>query len=230
MQTAPTLAGLQTPAFIFDQKAIKQGQEMRDILYDMNVEMQASLKIPTIWEKRWKSGLEIVIDDTKRWWNVFANVNKDIRNEWADTINVLISEGGNFKDFMEDMFNSVLTSFNKFVAQVLASDLWYTMFGQGLPLPFGAATLFHKGKVEAAPGYTAIPQWEPIRPTPPVFDPTRQLGQFAGKAAIPSVIINNNTGTPMSASKPVFNGKEFIVNVVMEEYNTNPNFRNALKE
>lgn len=233
MKEAPTLTGLQVPAFIFDQEAIQRGKEMRDVLYEMNVEFQKTLKVLTIWEKRWKSGIELVIDGVERWWVAFEKVNKNIVSGWANTFEAIVNDTygktRSITNIFEDMFKNILNSFNKLMSQILAFDLWYAMFGQGLELPSGTRTLLHRGKVAGDPDYTATPMWEPWwRAKQDYRDPTRQLGQFSTqKIAPPSVIINNNTGVPMSASKPVFNGKEYVVNVMMEAYNTDPNVRNT---
>ena len=236
MREPPTLSGLGIPALAFTKESLLMKKQLRDLIAWADVVIEKEkllLKTPSIWAKRWSSGVGIVINDLETWWDVFSGVNKDMISAWSDTMNSFISDGGNFKDFMEDMFKGVLDSFNKMVSDVLAADLWYSMFGQGKELPFGTASIFNRGKIAKSANNVEIPGWDTFMPDYQKFqqsDPTTQLGGFptTQKAVVPSVVINNNTGEPMSASKPTFNGKEYVVNVVMEEYNTNPNFRNAL--
>jgi len=150
----------------------------------------------------------------------------------------MMNEGGNWKDFMENMFTGVLASFNRMISDVLAHNLANAMFGGGEKMTAGTAsiwdiinTIFNtdygkqgRGAVEA--DLTEAPTvWDPSRGLPGV-DP------YKGSIQAPVIINIENRGAPvdMSASKPAFNGKDYVVNVVMSAFNTDPNFRNALRE
>ncbi len=236
MQKPSKLAGIQMPALAYREDFKQLFGDYLIYMDELIKAQRALLKIPTIWQTRWISGVRIVINSMDSWWDVFARVNMDIKSGWEDTIGSFINDtmgmARTFENIMENMFNNVLDAFNKFVAQVLASDLWYTLFGKGVALPFGTATFFHGGKVAADSRGTQLPNWGEFMPQKfKPFDPAGSLGQFAGKAAPNvSVIIENNTGDQIkqSASKPTFNGKEYVVNVVLEAYRTDPNVRSIL--
>ena len=178
----------------------------------------------------------LVVTDT--WESKFGSAMKNIETSWSDTMNTMMNEGGNWKDFMENMFTGVLASFNRMISDVLAHNLANAMFGGGEKMTAGTAsiwdiinTIFNtdygkqgRGAVEA--DLTEAPTvWDPSRGLPGV-DP------YKGSIQAPVIINIENRGAPvdMSASKPAFNGKDYVVNVVMSAFNTDPNFRNALRE
>jgi len=156
----------------------------------------------------------------KSWMDAFVSGMQSVQTAWSDTINSFITEGGSLKDFLEDMFLGILTSFNRMIADIAASDLMYRLLGKGvsrLPGTPGIMDIIHS--LNPTPAYY----------TPGLSTPSGSILPGAGKSA--GVVINlTNNGTPvnMRVTGQHFDGKQYIVSAVMEEYNTNPNFRNAL--
>ena len=127
-----------------------------------------------------------------------------------------MNEGGNFKDFMEQMFLDILTSFNRMVAEMAANRLFYETFG----------SILTEGGKKFKPAFGAAIPGVGTQMAPP------SMGEgFAGKFA-PGVVINvENTGTPMNAritSQKTVAGKT-IVNMLLEEMDTNPNTASRIR-
>jgi len=238
MQEPILFKGIKAPRITISEEYEKLYQAIQEYGKEEIAVMQRSIKTATIWEKRWKSGVVTVVKSMRDWQDMFTDVNADIRSAWADTINDVIEKGGTFEDFFENMFTNILSSFNKFASEVLAGDLWWSIFGQGIKRPFGTAT-FLKGSVSAsAPdtGYGAmldtmsrsvkdifVPKFEPSEP---------YIGQFPGeglqKQAVGKVAINiENKGEPVSLRETGrrFDGKQWVISTVMERMDTDPNFR-----
>lgn len=205
------------------EKLEKKWAKMRKDWADSLIGGKGLAEASSIWEKRWTSGIGIVINSLETWHNVFAKANRDIKSGWADTIGSFLDDtmgmARTFENVMESMFKNVLNAFNRLVAEMLARQLWYSIFGKGIAMPFGTAVPF--GQIEGAK--TGGGAFTPGIKMPPL--------EGMGKAA-PGVVVNlnNNTGTQMdlSASKPVFNGEDYVIDVVLKRYGTDPNFRKAI--
>ena len=180
----------------------------------------------TIWEVRWKNAIKSVAKDIITWNEAFLGAASSIRTEWATTIEDFINGSGKFKDFIEQMFLDILHSFNKMMAKIAADKLWYAIFGQAAQTRWGGVA--GRGSIGAPDVFPAYDTSDLIKS---VVLPELKLGRL--KKAVPEVVINlTNNGEPakMHITGQSFDGKRYIINAVMEEYNSNPNFRSALKE
>ena len=214
-------------------------------VYDAEIKVaREAVRTPTIREERWKSGVVTVAKSMKTWRTVFANVNTDIRSEWADTINDVIAKGGTLEDFFENMFMGILNSFNRLVSNMLASDLWYALFGGGAERPWGVASLFYPGGVKGQQSkYSPTYDWQLnelmqrslglATPQGAGYKPWTELGMTEGaRKMVPDVVINfDNTGLPANLRETgrEFDGKQVIISTVLEEIRTNPNVAAAVR-
>ena len=231
MRKQPAMSGLQMAVdarkmYGFD--ILDEGYKRLLRLHDEEIaKIHASIKVQGIWSTRWQGGIRAVVDATENWQNVFAEVNANMKTEWADTIYDFMDNGGVLKNFMDEMFKGILQSFNKMVSGILANDLWYSLFGQGKGLPFGAATIFHGGSVaqsaydpaymDSLSGMLESSNYSRIQSQVP------ELGlQPNFRVAI------KNEGPPVVGKverAATFDGKDWVVNVMLEAYETDPNVR-----
>ncbi len=240
MKEPPSLKGLGLPGFKKSAAFNETIAAYKEIIKQEIALRAASIKGATIWETRWESGVTTVIKGMKDWQDVFTTVNASIISTWSDTISSFLNDTAvmarTFENFMESMFNSVLNSFNRFVADVVANDLWWSIFGQGLKRPFGTASLLPSSVSGAAdisnPFYSSLLRRKDFMGRSSGGDAGTGLGMFAGKLA-PNMTVNviNETGVEArgSASKPAFNGKDWVVNVLLEAMDTNPNVRDRVR-
>jgi len=180
---------------------------------------ETTKEISKTFRDRWMNAITQVIDETETWHDAFVETATDIRNTWASTIEDMMNNGGNFKDFMEKMFLDILHSFNHMVAQFVSNRLFYETFGKILPdwykPPYESAVYGVKSLGATSPGFGAdlIPS------------------EGGAYKATPGVIVNvnNNSGVELKSStqKPAFDGRNWVVNTVIEAYNTDPNVRAA---
>jgi len=201
------------------------------------------IKQPSIWAQRWEMGIRTVILNLENWQDAFTNAFTSIKDGWADTINSLLNGTITFKNAMTDMFDAVRLSFNKFVADVLASDLWYAFFGGGKPLPFGTASFFFGGKVlKSQHPFTTVSDLLGLGAGTSNFgqtdyniDPIRDLRNLFNQKPAPggdaTVNIINKTTQDVTAktANTSFNGKQWVVDVVLEEMRTNRGFADQIR-
>jgi len=185
------------------------------------------------YNKTWQKAVRGVIEEFSEQYNLLQDTFSDIQSSWASTIENFINEGGKFKDFMEDMFMGVLRAFNKMVAEMIARRLFFEIFGKmAYPsdmTPFGI-------RIPGAAYVPGIPTTSVIQRQSTLDWSKSQLGQdFSGstqKPALGDVEINiTNTSTPadLRITGRRFDGRRYVIDAVLEEYNTNPNFRGALR-
>lgn len=153
------------------------------------------------------------------WKDTFVSTLKSIESAWSDSIYNIMDTGGTFKSFFKDLFDGILNSFKRFIADVAAADLLYAMFGEGKPRLPGTPSILDLLSPSPAPSgsYTGGLGM-------PAMDMSR------GKIAVSINVDNKGAPVSMRETGRTFNGRELIISTVMDEYNTNPNFRNAIKE
>ncbi len=178
------------------------------------------------WEKAIKLVFSPPVSSAGTWVDTFVSTLKSIETAWANTMQSFMTEGGNWKDFMEDMFMGVLESFNRMITEIAARNLMHKIFGGDVVPTAGIPSLFDfrgGGKIGGQSDYT------PGLSMPEI--PT--IGSPKGLQKMAPVTINmQNNGEPRSlrVTSRQFDGKQYIINAVLEEYNSNPNFRNRLQE
>jgi hypothetical protein len=167
----------------------------------------------------WKRAVRGMMDGMSSLFDLYTDVLTNIQSGWTTTIETFLNEGGKFKDFMEGMFLDVLRAFNHMVAEMVARRLMYQVFGNWM----GAIS-----EPSFIPGTSTVGQ--SVEESGMDFM-RGGLGQFGGaqKVAINNNIINN-TGTEIRANKsvPQFNGREWVINTVLEAYDTDPSVRSRL--
>ncbi len=182
-------------------------------------------KLADAWRTAVGEMFQPMVEDMETWHRKFVNVLTSIRSEWANSFGTLMKSGSSFGDFMDSLWQGILNSFRRMIAEIAANDLLYALTGGKL------------GRTEDMPTLLDLfrrPQQPPV-PTTGVGGGSSYMEMMseakAGKPA-PTMTVNvvNETGVPARgiASKPVFNGKEYIVNVVLEAMDTNPNVRARL--
>ncbi|MDD4984331.1 MAG: phage tail tape measure protein [Dehalococcoidales bacterium] len=213
---------------LFMTEPVKAAEEAVEALTDPSAPMeQGSEKLVVSFTTRWKNAVQQVIDETKQWHSLFVETASNIRDEWANTIEAFINEGGKFSDFIDGMLDNILKSFNRMVAELAANRLFYSVFGSWLQDAEGGK---YKPKYGVSiPGVETQPYSSTLDNGSFIND---NLGMFpVPKAAIAPVSINvENTGEPVTAkvTGQQFDGRQYVVSVVLEEAHANPGFRQAL--
>ena len=87
-------------------------------------------KLAIAWRTAIGEMFQPLVEDIETWHRKFVNVLTDIRSQWASTFENMLNTGGNFKDFMEEMFLGILRSFNRMIAELAANYLLYIMIGK----------------------------------------------------------------------------------------------------
>jgi len=192
---------------------------------------KAVVKLAFEWKMAIREIFKPSIEDMDKWQDKFVRALTDIRSQWATTFENMLNTGGNFKDFMEEMFLGILRAFNRMVAEIAAQDLLYALTGkkykrtEGMPTIWDLVPSFIKNiferKTPETVSYDAY--------THPISGTQEEPWMGVPKIAIN---VNNNTSQPINLRETgrKFRGKDMIINMVMEEYRTNPNFRNAMNE
>ncbi len=180
----------------------------------------------------WSKALKMVFSPPagtgKTWVDAFTTVLDDIQSAWADTMQDMIEKGGGWKDFMENMFMGILNSFNRMIAEIAAADLLYALTGGKGTRLAGTPTL-----ADIVRGIFTKPTAE-FGLKVPSLNPTggTGLGMFPGGADKMAVTINvDNKGIPVNLRETGrrMDGRQLIISTVMEELDTNPNFRDRLR-
>jgi len=110
----------------------------------------------------------------------------------------------------------------------LAFDIWYKMFGQGQKLPFGTMTLLNRDKVQKNENpYNFFDNAPSSRYTPYTG---QDIGQFPGKGLnkIAVEIVKNGDPITIKKSAVTDTGRGRVLQIVLDAYDTDPNFRNRL--
>jgi TP901 family phage tail tape measure protein len=196
----------------------------------------------------WDAALGKVTDGFKTQIDVIADMFQSIQTGWSDALDNLMKQGSSFIDFMDSFFQSILTGFRRMVAEMLSIQMFETVFGKGTQsretTEAGAGLWGNiaKGfmymigmKKEWGGGITIPTTTSPSLGQPnglDMEDLTSNWGGGTQKIAPPVAIhLHNESGMELSArqmKKPLFDGRQWIVNVVMEESTTNPRFREIL--
>ncbi len=161
----------------------------------------------------------------KQWSTAFQSAMANVESSWTDTMETIINEGGNMKDFLEDMFTGILRSFNRMIAEIAAADLMYAIAGGGAKRPTGMPSLVKY----FFPSFGAGPE----RPDSASYiSPGLSMPEYkgAGKRAVgdTKIEITNNTDKNLRETGRRFDGKQWVVSMVMEELSNNPVFAKAV--
>ena len=176
----------------------------------------------------WNKALEAVFappaGESKTWFGEFTSVLESIQTQWTDAFDTLMQKGSSFGDFMDSLWQGVLSSFRRMLAKIMAEELLYQMSGGKIERTFGIPRISHLWEPPSTyyePGLKA-----------PSYGARASTGLGGlSKAAVGETIINiTNTGTPASLRETGrrFNGKQWVIDAVMEEYSINPNFREGM--
>ena len=185
-------------------------------------------KLADAWRTALGEMFQPMEEDMEKWHRKFVNVLTSIRSEWANSFDTLMKKGSSLGDFMESLWQGILNSFRRMIAEIAANDLLYVVTGGKL------------GRTEGMPSLLDLVR-RPLQPSVPTtggggggggggdWYKDSMLGAAEKRAPL-TVNVVNETGVPARgiASKPTFNGKEYIVNVVLEAMDTNPNVRARL--
>ncbi|MCW4050352.1 MAG: phage tail tape measure protein [Candidatus Bathyarchaeota archaeon] len=171
--------------------------------------------------------------EIKQWADSFETAMLSIQSSWADTIEKFISEGGSFLDFMESMFQGILRAFNRMIAEVIAGDLMFALFGgkreRGIGAPSLWDLLFAKPRYYT-PGLRTYPPPSGLGMMEPggVYTPG---SEFARKPALGVEINITNKGVPvnLNVTGKQFDGKRWVISAVMDEMHTNPAFAKTVR-
>lgn len=236
--TEPLPAGNLTWKKILPDPALMA--QINDRIADINArmkEMQAGIQALTVWQFRWGEAVKVTVQSMDKWHSKMVDVLETIRTEWGDTFTDILNDTSTkartLENTLENMFDSILNSFNRMVSQVLASDLWYALFGQGKMMQPGTASLFFGNKVmgqSSGSGFgDMLMQSRNTQFGIPEF--AGGLGMFANKT-IPNTAINiSNQGMPVTADivgRRIV-GDQYIVDVVMRAMDTDPSVRDRIR-
>ena len=198
--------------------------------------------IATAWSNALREMFRPEEADPATWESKFADALTGIRSAWAMTMNDVMTKGGNMQDFLENMFLGILNSFNRLISEMAANELLYAIFGQkagmeGPRLMTLVDAFLGKDKGHIGTGM-------PMPPLSGFKDNLTRTGSgwlnplsidsFSSAYKMAQVTVNNNitnnTGTQITAKKsaPHFNGKQWVINTVLEAYDTDPNVRSRL--
>lgn len=135
----------------------------------------------------------------------------DLVSGWTDSFDKLMSKGGSIKTFFDDLFQSMLSSLRRFLAQVAANSLFTAIFGGRKGFDIGKMDIWSLGDLlSPSSGGISIPY-----------------------SQSPSVILHVTNTTPLPISlKQVgssTSGRDAVISYVMEEAQSNPAFRDLMR-
>ena len=181
----------------------------------------------------WGNAVRAVFEPLGRgptWSKSFVTALDDVQSAWSSAIVNLTQEGSNFGDFMDNMFQGVLDAFFRMLSEIMAADLLHAIVGDKVERPFNTATTmgFIKGLLGLDTG-TARGGLQVQPSTAGQWQMPSTSGGFA--AQVGKIAINvENKGAPVNLRETgrSYNGKQLIINAVMEAYDTDPSVRDAL--
>ncbi len=192
----------------------------------------------------WNAAIGAVTDTFKTQIGVMSDMFQFIQTGWSDALDDLMKQGSSFIDFMDSFFQTILAGFRQMVAEMLSISMFEAIFGKGtgrkretpeVSIPWGAIWSGIKylatGKFET-PGIT-VPSGENSYSPGLDYDDVSSWRDDSQKIA-PKIafVVQNNTGvnvTAKAAAPPVYDGKQWVLNVVMEESLTNPRFGEIIR-
>ncbi len=229
----PILSGFTEWVAAFNKKVRESSSEWRKL----NEAVRATGKTVNYIRGELSKALKMVfappVSESKTWFATFTTLLESIQSSWADAFDNLMKKGSSFGDFMNNLFNGILNSLTRMIAEIAAADLLYALAGGGVVRPPGTPTIASLFSIFSQPkgAYTGGLKMPPLSPAPSHGLGMFQGGNVLGKA-VPGMVIEVKNDTSVNAKLTVKEsrivGKRIIINAVMEEYNTNPNFRNAL--
>ncbi len=200
------------------------------------------------YEFDWKEATARVVEDFKTQQEAFSEMFATIHSDMINAFDDLMKQGSSFVDFMDSLFQSILNSFRRMVATMLANQMFLALFGgwkegqNKLGQPVAGSGMAKAmwdwlkylglgGRSEGGYG-TYIPSTVGSIPIGTTSESSLDLdtGEYDVQKRAPKIafVLNNNTGLPVTAKQaepPKFDGKQWVINVVMEESVTNPRFR-----
>lgn len=186
-------------------------------------------------ETAWVGAIEEVSRSMKTLEELIQTVQKGLVDGWTDAFDTLMQKGSSFGEFLDSVFQGILAAFRQMVAQMAAQELFGRLTGQNMGMWRGGtegisslatfSSLFGFGGSKGSSGVTV--------PYNPAYVPAYSLPDISG--ALPgsgSVILNvTNKGVPVNmkqvGSQAV--GKDLVVSYVMEEIQSNPEFRDIVR-
>jgi len=191
---------------------------------------RANNTLPIVEE--WRKGVQLVINNMKTMQEGVDSALNNIVTGWADAFDYMMQKGSSFSTFMDKLFQSILSSFTRMIAEMAANQMFWAMFGKGVnrngegvgsPLTLG--TLWGDLTNRNTPttvGGLLLPEYTP------------QYQSSLPNVGTPKVAFNivNQSGVQVEAEQegPArFNGEEYIVNVVMKRLGTNPSFKRSFQ-
>ncbi len=169
--------------------------------------------VSNVWADHWRQSIKTVMDNFTLVHKMMVDVQNDIVDGFETSFNRLLQHGSSLADGMDDIFDSILQAYITMVSRMAAQNMFYQIFGDEYQsdkiLGAGEGWLDSSGIIRR-PG------------------PKESTGSYEGTYGAGKVTVINNTGMPMAA-KIAPNGKDIIVDTVMEAMNTNSSFRNTMR-
>jgi len=190
--------------------------------------------IATMFQQAWLESIGRTQESFKTAQEVMSDGMKDMVEGWTDAFDQLMQTGSSFVDFMDNLFQSVLKSFEHMISQMLAQNMFDSIFGKGTgerTLPSAGGWLgdivgaMFGNKTYAVPALPDMPV--------DIGGSMPNVGGFSGNfGASPKVVLQvSNNGAPV-ALKQVGQqqvGKDMVVSYVMDEIEHNPRFRDVVR-
>ena len=184
------------------------------------------------WAYSWWLAAGSVMDSLNTVNDAFTDINKDMLSGMETAFGDFMQQGGNFRDFMDDIFNAIYQSFVNFIAKLAAQDMWMALFKpeeyerKALGTP-GSLLGMIKGLFGGVKFESAATQ-PSLGPFAPPWGGTGHPeigGQFAGKVSV----VMNNSGPPveMDITSTEQRGDEVVLVAAMRLAKSSRNFRDT---
>jgi hypothetical protein len=188
------------------------------------------------YEDDWKEAIGAVSKTFKTQQEVFITGLEEVHSGMVDAFDNLMQKGSSFVTFMDSVFQSVLASFRRMVAEMLANQMFSALFGgkgvneQGnatAGFDIGGWARYFLGLGTPSTSYGG----GSVVPTTPFEDIVPENWQGAGKAAATVSLNVTNNGAPVTlkqVGQPQFVGRQMVINYTMEEAMNNPRYREII--
>ena len=229
------VSGLSMPEYIHKAKVE---------LIDLNI----ALKEASFWSKEWATAMDMVFEvlatEIPQWSDTIVGVLQDIQSEWANTMESFLNNTAGMaitiENIMEEMFLGILRTFNRVVSEIAANEMIFKIFGGGREYGIGRPGLF-TGKTSLwsmLTGQTGgmrprLPQlpldW--MNPPREQFNPREGFGQFSTSKSAGGTqinITNNGNSVNLRETGRRFDGRQWVISMVMDEISVNPSFAKAI--
>jgi len=188
---------------------------------------------------QWRDVTAEIIENLNTMTDAFTTAQQDIIGGWTNAFDKLMQKGSSVKGFFRDLFDSIIASMRRMVAEALAQDLFKLLLGFGMKREMPGQELSMLGFVgdlfkdwKFFQGGGNVPDLGPVPEHALPYHAPKLAPASTPEPANVTINLSNESGQPVRAKQvggAQFNGRDWIVNMVLEAMEDDHEFRAAIR-